>query len=149
MANPTETRLPGFETTFITRNELTDEQLAAVRDRLATAVAEYKGEIVLTEDWGKKKLAYPIQKETRGHYTYLVYTGKGEVVTEVERTLRLNEHVLRFLSISLDKEFDGEDFKKRRLDQHAATKRREEEREARKEAARAARASEHYDDMGE
>jgi len=145
----TESRLPGFETTFITRNELTDDAVAAIRERLTQAIAGFNGEVVLHEDWGKKKLAYPIQKETRGHYTYLVYTGKGEVVTEVERNLRLNEHVLRFLSISLAKEFDGEDFKKRRLDQHAATKRREEEREARKEAARAARASEHYDDMGE
>src|SRR4029077_17945300 len=83
--------------------------------------------------WGKRKLAYPIHKETRGQYSYLVYTGTGDIVHEMERNLRLNEHVLRFLTVNLEKEFDSEIFKKQRADLHAAAKRREEEREARRE----------------
>ena len=47
--------------------------------------------MALTEDWGRRKLAYPIQKETRGQYTYLVYTGTGDIVHEIERNLRLND----------------------------------------------------------
>jgi len=125
--------LPGFETTFITRSELSDESLKAITERLNGVVAQFGGELVLSEDWGKRKLAYPIAKESRGHYTYFVYTGKGDVVHEIERNLRLNDQVLRFLSVNLDKEFSAEGFKKARAEQQAAAKRREEEREARRE----------------
>ena len=125
--------LPGYETTFITQCEMTDDALKALKDRLTAVVSQYNGELVLSEDWGKRKLAYPISKEVRGHYTYFVYTGKGDVVHEMERNLRLNDQVLRFLSVTLGKEFNAEGFKKSRADQQAAAKKREEEREARRE----------------
>ena len=98
-----------------------------------SVVGQYRGEVVLTEDWGKRKLAYPIHKESRGHYTYIVYTGSGDIVHEIERNLRLHDHVLRFLTVNLEDEFDAEAFRKRRAEIHAAAKRREEEREARRE----------------
>lgn len=146
MANPSTgaAPLPGYETTFITRSELSDEALKAIQDRLVQVVGEYKGAVVMNEDWGKRKLAYPIQKETRGHYTYLVYTGTGAIVHEMERNLRLHEHVLRFLTVNLEKEFDADIFAKRRAELHAAAKRREEEREARREERMAERRG--YDD---
>lgn len=125
--------LPGYETTFITRTDISDDTLKGLVDRLSTAVSGFGGEVVSTEDWGKRKLAYTIQKEQRGQYTYMVYTGKGDVVREIERNLRLSEHVLRFLSVNLEKEFDSSTFLKQRADQQAAAKRREEEREARRE----------------
>jgi small subunit ribosomal protein S6 len=129
----------GYETTYITRSELSDESLKVLQERLAQLVASYDGELVLTEDWGKKKLAYPIQKETRGQYNYLVYTGRPDVVHELERNLRLNEHVLRFLTVHLSQNFDPVVFRKQRSDVHAAAKRREEEREARREERNAER----------
>ncbi len=125
--------LPGYETTFITKSEMSDDALKALKDRLTAVFGQFSGELVLSEDWGKRKLAYPIAKEVRGHYTYFVYTGKGDVVHELERNLRLNDQVLRFLSVNLDKEFNAENFKKSRSDQQAAAKKREEEREARRE----------------
>lgn len=125
--------LPGYETTFITKSEMSDEALKALKDRLNSVVSQYNGELVITEDWGKRKLAYPISKEVRGQYTYFVYTGKGDIVHEMERNLRLNDQVIRFLSVNLDKEFNIEGFKKARADQQAAAKKREEEREARRE----------------
>ncbi len=139
MANTASAVLSGYETTFITRSELSDESLKALQDRLAQVISTFQGEVVLTEDWGKRKLAYPITKENRGHYTYLVYTGKGDIVHEVERNLRLNDQVLRFLSVNLEKEFDAPQFRKERSDFHAAAKRREEEREARREERNAER----------
>jgi small subunit ribosomal protein S6 len=129
----------GYETTFITRSEISDDAQKALVDRLTGVVGQFGGEIVLSEDWGRRKLAYPIQKESRGLYTYLVYSGKGDVVHEIERNLRLNEHVLRFLTVNLAAEFDAEAFRKRRADLHAAAKRREEEREARREERNAER----------
>lgn len=131
--------LPGYETTFITRPELSDEALKTLQERLTKIVGDYKGELVLTEDWGRRKLAYPIQKESRGNYTYMVYTGTGDIVHEIERNLRLHDHVLRFLTVNLEKEFNVEGFRKQRADIHAAAKRREEEREARREERMAER----------
>lgn len=109
--------LPGYETTFITRPEMTEDSLRALKDRLTGLIQSFSGEIVLTEDWGKRRLAYPIEKETRGQYSYLVYTGKPGVVSEIERTLRIQDHVLRYLSVTFGKEFDGEEFKKQRAAQ--------------------------------
>lgn len=139
MAQNSTAPLAGYETTFITRSEISDDAQKALVERLNGVVANYGGEVVISEDWGRRKLAYPIQKEARGLYTYVVYTGKGDVVHEMERNLRLNEHVLRFLTVNLDNEFDAETFRKRRADIHAAAKRREEEREARREERNAER----------
>ncbi len=145
----TESRRAGYETTFITRSELTDEGLKTLQDRLTGIVSSFEGELVLTEDWGKRKLAYPIHKETRGHYTYLVYSGKGNIVHEIERNLRLHDHVLRFLTVNLAGEFDADAFRKQRAEVHAATKRREEEREARREERNAERRSHHHEESDE
>ena len=125
--------VPGYETTFITRSEISEETLNTLKERSAGAVPSFKGEVVLTEDWGRRKLAYPIENETRGRYTYMVYTGTGEVVQEIERNLRLSEHVLRFLSVQVSPEFDLAKFNQYREDLKAAARRRQEEREARRE----------------
>jgi small subunit ribosomal protein S6 len=112
MATQTAHKIPGYETTFITKVELSDDALKALKDRLNGIVTAYGGEYVYGEDWGKRKFAYPIQKEVRGHYTYMVYTGKNDIVAEIERNLRLNDQVLRFMSVNLAKEFDKEVFAK-------------------------------------
>ena len=135
----TQPLLPGYETTFITRSDLSDEALKTLNERLANVVTAYKGSILIAEDWGKKKLAYPIEKEARGNYTYMVYSGTGDVVHEIERNLRLNEHVMRFLTVNLASEFVAEDFMKQREEHREAAKRREQEREARREERMAER----------
>ena len=105
-------KLPGYETTFITRVDLTDDGLKALKDRIIAVIGNYKGEVVYQEDWGKRKFAYPINKESRGHYTYIVYTGTGDIVAEIERNLRLNDQVVRFMTVNLSKEFDLEVYTK-------------------------------------
>ena len=112
--------LGGYETTFIVRNELTEDGVKAlVEEKLGKVVESFKGEVVLTEDWGKRRLSYPIQKESRGRYVYFVYTGEGEVVKEVERNLKLHDDVLRFLTIRLGRGFDVPSFQKKRQEAHA------------------------------
>ena len=106
--------LPGYETTFITRSEMTDENLKTLRERLVTLIGTFDGELVEQEDWGKRRLAYPIEKESRGHYTYMVYTGKPGVVSEVERTLRIQDHVMRYLTVQIDPEFEREEWQKQK-----------------------------------
>ncbi len=105
-------KVPGYETTFITRVDLSDDALKTLIDRVHNIIKSFGGEVVYEEDWGKRKFAYPIEKEQRGHYTYIVYTAKGDVVAEIERNLRLHESVMRFMTIVLAKEFDKEVFMK-------------------------------------
>lgn len=104
--------LPGYEITFITRIDLTDDALKALKDKVEGIIQAYGGSLVYQEDWGKRRLAYPINKEIRGHYTHFVFNGKPTVVAEIERNLRLNESVMRFLTIQLAKEFDVEKYLK-------------------------------------
>jgi len=132
-------KVAGFETTFITRPEMTEEALKTLQEKLNSVVGQYKGELVMSEDWGTKRMMYKIEKESRGRYSYFVYTGEGNIVAEIERHLRMNDHVLRFLSINLAKEFDKDTFTKRREEMKAQAKKREEEREARREEREANR----------
>jgi small subunit ribosomal protein S6 len=88
-----------YETTFITRTDLTDEQLKSLWERVTGAIKKFDGDIVKSEDWGKKRMAYPIQKESRGQYSHFVYTGNNSAVAEVERNLRLQESVIRFMTV--------------------------------------------------
>ena len=130
MTTPTG-KLPGYETTFITRVDLTDDALKILKDRLFAIVKAYGGELVYEEDWGKRKFAYPIDKETRGQYTYFVYTGRGDIVAEIERNLRIQESILRFMTVNLAKEFDKEVYDK---ESSAGTQLKREERPAVTEA---------------
>ena len=108
----TGNKIPGYETTFITKIDLSDDGLKTLKDRLIAVIGNYGGEVVYQEDWGKRKFAYPMNKETRGQYTHIVYTGKGGIVAELERNLRLHESTLRFMTINLAKEFDKEVYTK-------------------------------------
>lgn len=105
--------LPGYETTFITRVDMTDDQLNQLKEKIKGIITSFGGELVFSEDWGKRKLAYNIQKESRGHYTYFVYTGKPGVVKEIERNLKIEDQLLRYLSINLSPEFDKVEFLKK------------------------------------
>ena len=147
MAKAVAGKLAGYETTFITRPEMNEDALKALTDRLISIIPSFGGELVLQEDWATKRLAYKIEKESRGRYTYLVYTGNGNIVAEIERNLRMNDFVMRFLSVNLAKEFEQDSFMKRREEIKAQAKKREEEREARREEREARRRS--YDDSND
>jgi small subunit ribosomal protein S6 len=94
-----------YETTYIARPDLTEDLTERIKQKFEALITNNSGTILVTEDWGKRKFAYAIEKETRGHYTHFVYTGRGDVVHEIERNLRLHESVLRFMTVNLSKEF--------------------------------------------
>jgi len=124
-----------FETTFIVQPEISDEGLQAIRARLDGILARHGAVRLMCDDLGRKRLAYEIRRFQKGHYLELVYLDKGPVVPEIERALRLDDSVLRFLTVQVATHV--EDIEKRKA-QAAAL----EEERARKAAERAAREAE-------
>lgn len=124
--NDIQEKAPGYETVFITRSSLSNEGLTALHEKIKNIIKQYEGEFVHIEDWGKKKLAYPISRETKGHYHYIVYTGKNNIVHEIERNLKIHEHVIRYLSVNLGEDFEAKKHIEHRQDVHNSQKHREE-----------------------
>jgi len=115
-----------YETIYITDPELPDEQVTGMVDLLTTAITEHKGELVKTEDWGRKKLAYAVRKRREGRYVRLEYDAvDGTLTAELERRLRMSETVLKFMTIRMDDD-------KKRLVWEAKQAVKEEERAARR-----------------
>lgn len=97
-----------YETIFITQPNLSESQHKQLVDRLGSLVEKYEGRLFYARNMGKRAFAYPIAKQTKGLYTCLDYASKGGAVGEIERNLRLDENVLRFLTVVKSEEIDVE-----------------------------------------
>ncbi|MCL2357682.1 MAG: 30S ribosomal protein S6 [Defluviitaleaceae bacterium] len=91
-----------YEMGVVIRADLEDEAYRAELDRVKGFIDRFGGSIEKVDDWGKRKLAYPISKLTEGMYTFITYTSEGNTPKEVEARLRLQENILRFLTIRAD-----------------------------------------------
>lgn len=85
------------------------ERQEVLEDLTNVVEQEYKGKLLITDDWGIKELAYPVNKHTRGHYVRIEYGVPGNAIQEVERKLRLNEDVFKFLTVKLEDKFEIEE----------------------------------------
>lgn len=93
-----------YESIFIINANLTDEETANVINKMQDVVAKQGGEMTKYEEWGKKKLAYEIKKQKRGHYVFFQFKAAPGVVSELERTYKLTDSVIKFLTVKLEKE---------------------------------------------
>lgn len=93
-----------YESIFIINPNLTDEETAGVIKKMQDVVAKQGGEMTKFEDWGKKKLAYEIKKHKRGHYAFFQFKAGPAAVNELERTYKLTDTVIKFLTVRLEKE---------------------------------------------
>jgi small subunit ribosomal protein S6 len=96
-----------YETIYIVRPELADEELKGLSAKVEEIIASMKGDFRRLEDWGIRKLAYPINKVTRGRYYYLRFDGDAPLIAELERRLRLDDKVIRYQSVKLEKEVEA------------------------------------------
>lgn len=95
-----------YETVFITNPNAPENKVAEVHTRNKQIIENAKGKILNLDDWGKKKLTYPIRKELKGHYFCLTFNADTGCVAELERNLRLNEDIFRFLTVKIDEKVD-------------------------------------------
>jgi len=123
-----------YETIFILRPDLGESvQKEAIR-RFESIVRASAGEVIETDEWGFRELAYHIKGERRGFYVRLDYGGNGATMNEIERNLKLSDSVLRYLSVLVDSDVEPPTIRAE-LEAH---RRRSAEARAAAEAARAA-----------
>lgn len=92
-----------YETIYILRPDAGREASERVSERVRDVIGKQDGKLTRVENWGYRKLAYTVRKQTRGVYVYLKYLGSGNVVAELARNLRLQESVLKFQTIATGK----------------------------------------------
>jgi len=88
-----------YETLFVIKPTLTEEEITAQIAKMKDVLAKVDAELLATDDMGMRKLAYPVQKNERGYYTVLFYKANGEAIAEIERNLKINEEVIKFLTV--------------------------------------------------
>ncbi|MGB8329816.1 MAG: 30S ribosomal protein S6 [Polyangiales bacterium] len=95
-----------YETIYILRPDVGNDLAERIVERLRDVIARLEGTLTKLDNWGKRRLAYPIQKNTRGLFVYLKYVGYGDIVAEIERNLRLFDEVVRFQTVLLAEDID-------------------------------------------
>lgn len=97
-----------YETIYVLRADVDPDTADRVASRVADVVGREKGKLVKVETWGRRKLAYPVNKQPRGIYYYLKFVGQGGLVAELERNLRMLDTVMKFQTVTLRDEIEIE-----------------------------------------
>ena len=92
-----------YETVFIATPVLSESQMKEAVSKFKKVITDNKGEIVYEEDWGLKKLAYPIQKKSTGFYHLIEFKAESDLIAKLETEFRRDERIIRFLLVGLDK----------------------------------------------
>ena len=91
-----------YESVFIARQDISVTQVEELTDTFTKVINDNDGKIVKTENWGLRTLAYRIKKNRKGHYIMFNIDAPGAAIHEMERQMRINEDVLRYLTIKID-----------------------------------------------
>ena len=109
-----------YETVFILTPVLSDAQMKEAVEKFTTFLTDNGAAIVNEENWGLRKLAYPIQKKSTGFYTLVEFDAAPDMVKKLETAFRRDERVLRFLTFRLDKYAEAYAIKRRNLRKNKA-----------------------------
>ena len=104
-----EETLRKYETVIVTRPDLTIEERKAFHEKVLEFIKKHRGDLLTFEVWGKRRLAYPIKKNSKGYYTYYVYVADQGLVKDLVSWLRIQDDVLRYLTVKLEDKVTQED----------------------------------------
>lgn len=99
--------MPFYENVFIARQDLTPAKVAELTDRYASVVESMGGKVTKRENWGLRNLAYKIQKNRKGYYTLMNIDAPADAIIEMERLMRLDENLIRYLTIKVEELEEG------------------------------------------
>lgn len=98
-----------YETIFILRPSLNEDEITAIIERSTGILTEVDGQIIELDKWGMKKLAYPIKKDLQGYYVFCDYCSTPDAVAEMERKFRLDDAVLRYMTLKTNDDITDEE----------------------------------------
>jgi small subunit ribosomal protein S6 len=99
--------VPLYENVFIARQDISTAQVEALTETFATLVAENGGKVEKREYWGLRNLAYRMKKNRKGHYVLFNLEAPPAAVSELERNMRINEDILRYMTIKVEEHEEG------------------------------------------
>lgn len=91
-----------YESVFIARQDISAAQAETIAKQFEDIIKKTEGTQVRTEMWGLRTLAYRVKKNRKGHYVMFQFEGTGATVTELERNYKINEDIIRFMTIKID-----------------------------------------------
>ena len=98
-----------YETIYIVNPTLDDEALKEAIDKFSNLIKKLKGYIVKVNEWGKRKLAYELKRFDKGYYVVLDFCALPKMVTELERNLKLDDRILKYITVKIDENVDPKD----------------------------------------
>ena len=120
--------MPLYESVYIARPDISATQVEALTADWTKILEENGGKVTKDEYWGLKSLAYRIKKNRKGHYSLMNIDAPAAALAELERNMRLNEDVLRYMSIRVDEHEEGPSVMMRKNERDAKKRRDREER---------------------
>jgi small subunit ribosomal protein S6 len=103
-------RLREYETIYILESNIDPDEADRVATRVKDIVSSRNGRLLKIDNWGKRKLAYPIRKSSRGVFVFLKYLGFEDLVSEIERNLRLLDSVVRYQTVVMKPDVKPEEY---------------------------------------
>ena len=100
-----------YETFVIIDPDISEEQRSPIIERATDLISQENGLTVKVDEWGKRKLAYEIKKKPRGYYVLLDFCGNASIVDEMERFFRIDDRVMKYMTVLLDRDVDMEKIK--------------------------------------
>ncbi len=97
-------RTRNYESVVLINAALEDEQIEATVSRILEVISTNGGELIEADKWGRKRLAYPINKSKSGYYLVIRFKASTQLISTLERNYRLDENIIRYLTIALDKD---------------------------------------------
>ena len=111
-----------YELSYIVNSVISDEQVKNLVSRVTTYVSETGAEILEVDEWGARRLSYPIQKKRNGYYVNMYFRSSGTIITPLERALEINDNILRYMTLRMDAKMirHYEESRVRRVEEAAA-----------------------------
>ncbi len=97
-----------YELTYIVRPDVDEDGVSAVQEKATSVISDQGGTLLHVDDWGVRKLAYEIEKYSKGNYVLVKFLSEPSAIAELERTLRIDDRVIRFLTVKIEDRVDVE-----------------------------------------
>jgi len=98
-----------YETIYVLKPDLPQDQVTVLKDKVQDIIQKAEGKILHHVDWGKRRMAYQVEKFQQAQYLYLQYLDQGLAVAEIERILKNDDKVLKFLTVKVEEKVNVED----------------------------------------